>query len=332
LYLFCTGWFMVTLAPVLNLDALYAPIAIQDRYLYFPSVGVCVMGADFAVRLWRRIGSSTSPSSESAARGVLAAAVAALILSAVHLFYAQHYWHDEASMFSRCVEEAPELAFCHNRLGRALAAQGDFERAAAEFKSAIASDPNAGAGVYYDLSYAYEHLGERQAASDAAAQGFKRLTKPSLSQYADLAIAKDAAGDSVGAEGILKQAEAIPRGAEAAAVARAQIRFLHGDRKSAEEQLRDAIRSDPGNERASESLGAMVLAEGRFAEALVLFRKAEALAPGDARVHYMIASALYHLGKNGEALKECTIALNRAPDDSSVWALRDAIERGIAEH
>ena len=48
LYLFCAVWILISLAPELNLGGLFAKAVLQDRYLYFPSLGLCVMAADLA--------------------------------------------------------------------------------------------------------------------------------------------------------------------------------------------------------------------------------------------------------------------------------------------
>ncbi|MGH7815728.1 MAG: hypothetical protein ACREQI_17205, partial [Candidatus Binataceae bacterium] len=92
LYLFCAAWFLITLAPILDLDVLFFQAAIQDRYLYLPSIGVCVFAADlvlsgFPLHLWRGV------------RGGVATA-AVLVLAAM-LFHAEAYWHDQAAMFTQ---------------------------------------------------------------------------------------------------------------------------------------------------------------------------------------------------------------------------------------
>jgi hypothetical protein len=51
LYLFCTGWVAIAMAPMMNLRLFFEEAFVQDRYLYLASAGWCLMVADLAVRI-----------------------------------------------------------------------------------------------------------------------------------------------------------------------------------------------------------------------------------------------------------------------------------------
>ncbi|HVN63443.1 MAG TPA: tetratricopeptide repeat protein, partial [Candidatus Binataceae bacterium] len=230
LYLFSAAWILSALAPMLNIGQLQDQLSIQDRYLYLASFGVCLFAADLAVSFARL--------SERRANAVWIGAGIVAVCYALALYWVQGYWRDEVSLFSRCVEIAPDVGPWHSRLGLALEDRGDYRDARPELERAIALDPYTQGNVYYDLGLINEKLGDAKAAAHWMAEGLKRYDRPPPIAYTDVAIAQDAAGDTAAAEETLRQAEKLPGGKETAAMARAQIRFLHGDKAGAESGLR----------------------------------------------------------------------------------------------
>ncbi len=104
LYLFCAIWFFVSIAPMMNLGGVWD--LVQDRYLYLPAFGWCVIAADCLVR-WGRSGN-----------WILWSSVAALTLVAWSLSFwkVECYWKDTVTMYKARTIMAPQATRWHNDL------------------------------------------------------------------------------------------------------------------------------------------------------------------------------------------------------------------------
>ncbi|HUO06283.1 MAG TPA: tetratricopeptide repeat protein [Candidatus Binataceae bacterium] len=317
LYLFCGGWFLIALAPMLNLSGLFPQSAIEDRYLYFPSFAVCLIAADLTTVYARTV--------ETRARQVQAAVAVVLALFAVITFHAESIWHDDAVLFAHYIDEGPEVEFWRYRYGVALAERGDYANARVQLETAKRLDPS-DATDRYDLGLVYDDLGDRKAAVRELSAALERLEHPAADNFIRLALIADAAGDAAARESALKHSALLPGGADAADLARAQLFFHHGDSKDAEAAMQSLIRRAPGFEPAWAAYGSMLVSWQRYDEALTAYRHAEQLAPDAPLLHYVIAFALHHLNRQPEARAECEIAIAGAPAEPKVRALMAAIE------
>jgi len=187
LYLFCAAWFLIALSPVLNLGALFVMGVIQDRYLYLPSFGVCLLAADLAV--------SFSRGRETRSEAVTLVVTALLIAYAVILVRVEAFWRDEVTILSRCVDQVPDAVGCRSRLGMALAGQGDFESArrhleiAKSLETGLPFWPKPSWDVYHTLGVVDEHLGRWKEAEDALAEAIKLTPHPTEQDWLHLANA-----------------------------------------------------------------------------------------------------------------------------------------------
>ncbi|HVN64959.1 MAG TPA: tetratricopeptide repeat protein [Candidatus Binataceae bacterium] len=317
LYCFCVAWILIALGPALDIRALQAGIEIADRYLYFPSFGFCVMAADLAV--WFAL------ASERRMRAIAAGAAGVMLLYAALLYHQENYWRDNVAFFSGCIEGAPRVALWHNQLAQALEERGNLAGARKEFAAAAALEPDDPSNLHF-LGLIDERLGDRPAAVRELTAALKLRSNPPPDAFAELAIIMDAAGDPTSAELELKRAEQIPRGANIAALARAQLQFRHGDMKGAEQALVRLLQRTPNNAAALSILGTVFLSERRYPEALDAYRRAEKIEPYDPALHYRVAVVLHVLGRNRAARDECVLALAGAPHDSHIRALMAEIE------
>jgi protein O-mannosyl-transferase len=318
LYLFCAVWFLITLAPMLNLGALVLKVFIQDRYLYLPSFGLCVIAADLAVSIAR--------GGRVKARISWTGAAAVILGCAALLLFVQHFWRDDIAVYSRCIEAAPRVAFCHDRLGMTLAARGDLAGARQQLREAVMLAPEDGSSLY-NLGAIDDRLGDHRTGMREIVAGLSRFTEPFPAGYAGLALAADSAGDASATEAALRRAEAMAGGVEIAAVTRAQLRLRHGDSKGAEAELRALLKQQPDNERALAALGTMLSSAHRYDDALGVYRRAIQVAAGDPDLHLQTASVLHLMGRDREARSECQLALAAMPDDPEARALMAAIGR-----
>ncbi|MGH7814994.1 MAG: tetratricopeptide repeat protein [Candidatus Binataceae bacterium] len=319
LYLFCVAWFVIALGPVVNLGVL----AIRDRYAYLPLVGLCVIAADLAVTFARQ--------GAIRMRWVSIGAAIVAVAYAGILFHVEYFWHSDVDLYARYIEEAPQEGIWRNRMGMALAARGDYAAARGELRKAMALEPHPGENLYYDLALIDERLGDRNGAADAMAMRLQRMANPPPQAVAAYALAAETAGDANAAAGAIARAAALPGGRGIAALARAQISFMHGDSRGAESALEEILKGDPDNVHARALLGMALAAQKRYGAALAEFRRAEALAPRDPNLHYRAALTLHRMGREREARAECAAALGAAPGNPEMRALWAEIDRSGAQ-
>ncbi|HUO05721.1 MAG TPA: tetratricopeptide repeat protein [Candidatus Binataceae bacterium] len=312
LYLFCAAWFFLTLAPMLNLGGLAVKTIVQDRYLYIPWIGLCFMIADMAVTF--AAGSEVKSFIVWIVSGAILTSYAAVLNSV------QGYWKDDATVYMRCIELAPKIAFCHSGLATVLKTRGNIAGALSELKTAVNLDPSDGKNLY-ELGRMHEEAGNRSDAVREMTDGLRLIANPPASGYARLAVAADAIGDSKAADDALAKAAKLPDGANPADLARARLSYRHGDNQAAEQKLREVLKRDPDNAEALSVLGTVLSAEHRYDDALAAVQRAAQLSPDKPMLHYLVALALYQMGRNSEARGECAIALAAEPDDYNARAL-----------
>src|SRR5208282_708400 len=91
LYLFCAGWILIAMAPLLDLKGIVPEMFVQDDYLYLASLGWCVMYADFVIRATRRWTGAQR-------QLVCVGATMLLALYAGTVWSAQGLWHDNRAL------------------------------------------------------------------------------------------------------------------------------------------------------------------------------------------------------------------------------------------
>ncbi len=316
LYLFCAAWIAITIAPMMNLGGLFQQGLIQDRYLYMASFGWCLMVADVAVRC--------AGGSASAQRLVLGATGALALSYAAILWHVEGFWHDEVALFTRCIEEFPESAIWHNRLGMALQERGELVPAERELSASLRLDPGDGATLY-DLGLLHARLGRVIEGASEVADGLKLVPHAPAMAYVSLAQLYESAGDRAQSEATLKYAESLPGGAEAVGLGRANTRIEQDDNAGAEEILRGLAARFPGDPSVWATLGATLFAQNRDDDALEAFGRALSLAPDDPQTHLYAARTLHRMGHNGEAFEQCRLALSVDPGNAAARALMSEI-------
>ncbi len=302
---------------MMNLQVYYEEGFVQDRYLYLASVGWSLMVADFAVHLASR---------GAIGRRLVWGGGAALLAAYIGVLWkVQHFWCDNETFYTAMVEKFPQEADGHFGLGVALRDRGDFAGAEREPKETLRLDPASPA--LYDLGVVDSQLGHIKQAAAEEEEGLKRLSGPPADAYVGLAQIYDLNGDRARSEAALKQAESLPNGARVTALARAQLKYNHGDLVGAEAVLRDLIATDPYDPRAWMVLGMTAIRQKSYGQALEDFRHATALAPRDPFARVMAGLALHKLGRDQEALDQCRCALAIAPGDPNARALIARIAR-----
>jgi len=125
---FAAAWFFITILPVSNIVPL-RPTMMAERYLYIPSVSICLLGGLVFYRIYQ------ARSSLSPYLNVLIF-LSLIILSAI-TFQRNRLWKDEATYFAKMVEDAPQNTYAHHNLGETYRKAGNMDDAIKEWQAAI---------------------------------------------------------------------------------------------------------------------------------------------------------------------------------------------------
>ncbi len=316
LYLFGVGWVAIALAPALYLFALPEDALVPDAYAYLASFGWCLLAGAWLAGLGSR-----GPLLRVVAT---AAAMTLAAAYAVALWKTQYTFHDEHTLFSKCVDEFPEAYHCHWELASQLRTQGDLAGAAQQLKAGLAysrqSQPLYEAGTLdADLGHVKEAEAELTTSLDMMG------TTAPLAGYVALAGLYEADGDRARAQATLDRAGSLPGGNGVAQMTRARLLMTEGDGAGAEKVLRALVATDPHEERAWTMLGLEMFDQNRYQEASDAFAQAAKIMPADWRPHLYAARALHLQARDADALDQCRQALAIDPGNIEAQQLKNAI-------
>ncbi len=327
LYLFCAGWMAVAIAPAMNTSALRFDMVVQDRYLYLPSFGWCLMAATVLAGFARR---------DFYRRLVWAGMAAWLLVCAASLWSTLHYWHDALTMSQRGIEEFPEAAIWHAQMSGALQRRHDLPGAVRELEQwrNLTPDFRNLDGVYnlVHLGLLYVQLGRNREAEMELWRALLLDPDVPVDTYTKLAELYNLDGDQHRSEAILKLAEARPGGAQEVALMRVRMAARHGDKIGAEKSLRDLTGRYPDDQRVWTMLGLLMSDQDRDDEALAALQHAIDLKPQDPRPYVYAARLLSAHGRSREALDDCRVALQIDPYDPGAASLMSQIKGATPQH
>ncbi|MBI5211641.1 MAG: tetratricopeptide repeat protein [Elusimicrobia bacterium] len=127
-------YYGVTLAPVMGI-ARFGDQLVADRYSYLSCLGWPLLAGGGMMALWRKRPSAGRLGALSAAAAVLSAALFVLT------WRQTERWRDERSLWAHAVEVDPGQALPRDKLGSALAREGDLDAAIEEFRAAVRLRP-----------------------------------------------------------------------------------------------------------------------------------------------------------------------------------------------
>ncbi len=138
--LFFIAWFWLTLAPSVTLGLLpgSTPI-VADRFLYLPSVGMCVL-LSMAIR--RVIGEVRDIESEQIRKAPTLAFAGLVILFAVLTIWRNEYWKDDLRLYYRMADTDPQSLLAAVNLGLMHMTRLEAQEATVDFEKALAIAPN----------------------------------------------------------------------------------------------------------------------------------------------------------------------------------------------
>ncbi|MGB9234733.1 MAG: tetratricopeptide repeat protein, partial [Terriglobales bacterium] len=256
-------WFAGTLVPVIGIVQVGAQ-AMADRYAYIPFLGLFLMftwlvadGAAGKTQIIRRV----------SAAWLAVPALAVLLLLGALTHRQIRYWHDPPSLWTRALSLTDNNYIAHDMLAEYLSNEGQTEGAAAQFRAALAINPNylpanLGLGTY---EHAHGNL------------------PAAIERYRIVALHAAQPGVRAAAYGNLGSA----------------YRQL-GDFVTAKQCFETSLKFAPDRPMAMIGLGLIAQSNGDFDEALRQYSRAMAIQPTDIG-YLLIAGALEQQGHSDQA-------------------------------
>lgn len=130
---FASVWFFITILPVTNIVPL-RPTMMAERYLYIPSVGICLLLGLVFYRAY-----VANPSWSLYLKSLM---LIILILLSLITFQRNRFWKNEVIYFTKWVKDAPDNAYAHHNLGDAYRKTGEMEQAVSEWEEAVRLEPS----------------------------------------------------------------------------------------------------------------------------------------------------------------------------------------------
>ncbi|MDX6384004.1 MAG: protein O-mannosyl-transferase, partial [Blastocatellia bacterium] len=238
---FFSIWMILPVLPLLNISIFKEGEIAHDRYLYLPSVGLCVL----VVLALSYLGANK-----------MAMPVALLLILAaffgIATFSQSAMWASDFSLAARGVEVAPNNAMAANNLGKELALRGDYNGAVPLFRKAVERRPRYWL-ANFNLGYVYYRVGNLPEAviylrraieifpRDAAEQRFLGYTLLEMGRNSE-------------AESTLRQAIALKSDAPNQHFALGTILRDRKDLEGALREFRLELTFNPGNQQARQAI------------------------------------------------------------------------------
>ena len=248
--------------------------------------------------------------------------------------------------FELALMQRPVLVAAHLGLGNALALMGRNEEALERYEAALALRPRLPEGEFAagfalarlgrsneaerryrralvmrpDFAAAWINLGSllreqgREAEAEAALRRAAELRPDLISGWVNLALLERDRRRPEAAEANLRRAFALNPNQVETLVAWCQFRAAERDVAGARAWVRWALARNPEFDEAVNMHGIVLHLEGRFAEAIEVFQRAEAL--GNRAAASNRGNSLLDLGRMEEALKAHETAVERDPESA----------------
>lgn len=152
------AWFFVSLAPVSNIIPIRT--IINERFLYLPIIGLCLVVAHLTSEVLRR-----------GARLRSLAALATVSLAALSLLSVHRVkdWSSGFALASSAIRTCPQSARIRYGMGRQYAERGEYDKALKEFETALSIDP-----AYHEALNDIGLIAQRRGDLDAALGQYRK--------------------------------------------------------------------------------------------------------------------------------------------------------------
>lgn len=152
--LFFIGWFVIGIAPTINLPLDYT---FAERWLYFPWIGLAALFAVLFFQIIERVGKNWRPS-------IYILLIVIIASFSVRTILRNRDWRDGLTLFGHDLQYAPDDSYSQNNYGWMLAKAGRFDEAQLHFEKAIELD-NSNPSAHSNLGAIYEIRGDLERAA-----------------------------------------------------------------------------------------------------------------------------------------------------------------------
>jgi Flp pilus assembly protein TadD len=305
-------WFLAVLAPVLNVRWL-ASNAFTERYLYLASAGPVWIVGWAGVRAWNALATRGRR-----ARFLLPLAAVLIGAVAVERIVARNReWHDNVTFYTATLAVSPAAHYIHNNLGSVYWEAGNHDAAEKEWRTALRLAP--------DNEYVLRNLGLAANTRKDYAEA-ERLLRRALEIRPDYSDAHSELGVTLAATGRFEEAEAQLRTAERLSPYTVRVHNLlsefYFDRQRLDEAEAEARRSVEivPTTQGDWDLGLVRWLKGDRTSAEHAFRNAAALNPADSRAYFMLGLLYMDWGRNPEAIRAYRQGLQLDPTNAEAAA------------
>jgi protein O-mannosyl-transferase len=302
--------FYLCLVPVAHIIPFRVVMA--DRFLYLPSVALCLLAGWAAVRLY-------------AYRGWLLAAAGLPVLAAciAGTMAGNAEWVDLDRLYQKLADCNPDSADPPNNMGTLRLRKGRPAEALPFFEKAIAVAPQI-PDPHYNKGLALQQLGKYAQAEEAYRQTL--VLDPAHGMAANnLGTLLDARGQQVEARKYFQLAVRVDPNHPAALVNLATLDQREGNYQRAEKLFRLALRIDPRLHLAEYNLANLLMTVDKAGQAAVHYKKAIELQPGYLPARIELGRAYLKLGDLAAAKEVVRKVKVLAPDNKQVIDLQRAI-------
>lgn len=298
-------WPFLALLPVCGLVVIPQPAPLAERFLYFPSMGIALL----AGVAYRRITRSPGwPSLAPAGAAIVLLVLAGMTLNRTRL------WHDDVTLMSAMVHDAPHAATGYANLGAALERSGQLQKAAEEDSIAVALSPQDHM-FHRNLGLVYAKQGRYRQAREQLLSAL--AIKPDYADaQSDLAWLSSLQGDVGQARQTYLRTLADRPGDVSALLGMEELTLREGNVAEASRFARLATQASPFNGEAHRRLSALLDAQDSTLRALQEDSLATAYSPGSAAAHYDFGVELSRWNRTAAALAEFKKAVDLQPS----WA------------
>ena len=305
-------WFLVTLAPVLNVRWM-ASNPLAERYLYLPSVGVCWVVGWAGVQAWGCLAALGSRWRYSL---VLAGSLI-VSLYAARIVARNRDWRDNVTFYRATLAVSPGAYYIHNNLGTIYWGQGNIPAAEQEWRTALRLAPSS--------EYALHNLGlvanARRLYPEAESLFVRALAiRPNyMDAHLDLGMTYEAMGKLEEAESQFLEAQRLSPLSVRAHNALSEFYMDRGRLQESEAEALRSVEIGP-TPRGEWDLGLAEWLQGNRAGAERAFLVAETLAPSDSRAHFMLGLLYMDWGRARDSIREYRAGLQIEPANAEAVA------------
>jgi len=266
---FLIVWWPVALLPVLDIRQLSFP-CLADRFLYFPSVGVC-LAICFLLLDWLPLRFPRMKWAPVLGSGL----GVVLLLCAAETIRAIPHWRDNDTLMNYSLTQSPNAALLHMERGVVLEYEhGDLDAALQEYETARRLNWKSSwpLGLDHDYYLALGRIALRRGQRKQAIEDFEKV----LRVAPDSSQARDALG---------------------------AVYFPEGNYAKAAEYFAESVKLDPQDLGARFYLGTCWMKLGKYQEAAREFHAAREIDPEYWQAYTAEAQALEAAGESGAAAR-----------------------------